>query len=275
MPELPEVETIVRSLNETVRCKQINRVKICHSKVIAYPDPEVFIKEVQQKTILNFKRRGKYILMELNGNAVIVVHLRMTGQLVYQPNCDTLPKHTHLVFHLEQGLLRFSDLRQFGRIHLVTKEELVKLSGLSTLGIEPLSEDFTKEYFAKKVSGSQRMIKPLLLDQTFIAGLGNIYTDEALHRAGVHPERKASNLKKAEIKRLFQKVQEVLEQGVALRGTSVEHYVDGTGAEGGFQNMLKVYGKKNTPCAQCGHSIIRIKCGGRGTHFCETCQPPQ
>lgn len=297
MPELPEVETIVRDLRGPLVGQVCKRVAVLRPKVIARPTPEEFAPLLENRKILDLRRRGKYILAELSGGWVLVLHLRMTGQLVYHEGgqrpevrsqkqeggdrmpsdfrplaSEIFPKHTHLVFYLDRGVLRFTDLRQFGRVSLVPEQELGDLPGLRDLGIEPLNAEFTAEGFADSLNRSRRMIKPLLLDQTFLAGLGNIYTDEALHRAGVHPERPAGGLEAREAHALYRTIREVLTDGLTFGGTSVQHYVDGSGKPGRFQELLRVYGKQGVPCPACGTPVERIRCGGRGTHYCPTCQ---
>ncbi|MEW6541491.1 MAG: DNA-formamidopyrimidine glycosylase [Bacillota bacterium] len=275
MPELPEVETIVRDLGTRLTGLVVERAEVLLPKVVAAPSPAEFARLIKGREILGLSRRGKYILVELSQAWALILHLRMTGQLVYRglgPS-EPRPKHTHLVLHLDQGLLRFTDLRQFGRVWLVPAREVRRVPGLRELGVEPLGAGFVEEDFIRRLARSRRMIKPLLLDQTFLAGLGNIYTDEALYRAGIHPERPAAGLDVREALTLYRVIREVLAEGVAYRGTSVQHYVDGAGQQGRFQEILRVYGKKGVPCPACGTPVKRIRCGGRGTHFCPDCQP--
>lgn len=273
MPELPEVETIVRDLRGRLVGRRIERVEVVLPKVVAAPAPEEFVRLVAGRRITGIGRRGKYLLVNLDGGWVLVLHLRMTGQLVYTIDPEPFPKHTHLMLYLDRGLLRFTDLRQFGRVRLVPEDELDRVPGLRELGVEPLGPKFTEADFVARLRRSRRMIKPLLLDQTFLAGLGNIYTDEALHRAGIHPERDASGLADGEARALYHAIREVLAEGINFRGTSVQHYVDGAGQPGRFQDILRVYGKQGVPCPACGTPVQRIRCGGRGTHYCPHCQP--
>lgn len=274
MPELPEVETIVRDLGTRLTGLVVERAEVLLPKVVAAPSPAEFARLIKGREILGLSRRGKYILVELSPAWALILHLRMTGQLVYRPaSSEPRPKHTHLVLHLDQGLLRFTDLRQFGRVWLVPAREVRRVPGLPELGVEPLGAEFVAEDFVRRLARSRRMIKPLLLDQTFLAGLGNIYTDEALHRAGIHPERPAAGLDAREARTLYRVIREVLAEGVDYRGTSVQHYVDGAGRQGRFQENLRVYGKKGVPCPACGTPVQRIRCGGRGTHLCPDCQP--
>lgn len=272
MPELPEVETIVRHLRETIITARIEDVELILPKVVQTPDPALFTETLTGRQITAVRRRGKYILISLAGKLVLVVHLRMTGQLVFEPESGDYPKHTHLVLHLSNGRLRFTDLRQFGRFWLVPDTELNAVSGLKDLGVEPLSPGFKQKDFTKALGSRRQKIKALLLNQSFIAGMGNIYTDEALFRARIHPERRADELQTREAQALYRAVKEVLGEGIAFGGTSVRDYVNGEGRTGRFQDMLRVYGRKGQSCPRCGEPIARIKSAGRGTYFCPRCQ---
>jgi formamidopyrimidine-DNA glycosylase len=273
MPELPEVETIVRDLQSRLVGRVIQSVAVVLPKVVAAPAASQFCRLLQGREITHLRRRGKYILMDLAGDWTLVFHLRLTGQLVYSATAEPFPKHTHLVFYLDQGVLRFTDLRQFGRVRLVPSREIDQVPGLRELGVEPLSPEFNEKEFCRRLKASRRMIKPLLLDQAFLAGLGNIYTDEALHRAGIHPERPAATLKAQEARALYRSIREVLREGIDFRGTSVQHYLDGAGQPGRFQEILRVYRRQGLPCPACGTAVARIRCGGRGTYYCPSCQP--
>ncbi|AEG14206.1 Formamidopyrimidine-DNA glycosylase [Desulfofundulus kuznetsovii DSM 6115] len=273
MPELPEVETVKRTLKERLPGLTICGVDIYLPKIIQTPSPEEFCRQVVDKKILDVGRRGKYLLISLSQGLMLVVHLRMTGQLVYTVTDEPRSKHTHLVFHLNNGhQLRFTDMRQFGRFWLVPERDLQAVSGLKDLGVEPLSREFTIEFLEKELKARRTRLKTLLLDQTFISGLGNIYVDEALHRAGLHPSRPANTLTPGEVEALFQAIRAVLEEGIASRGTSVRDYVDGTGQAGTFQEKLRVYGKSGRPCMRCGKTIERLRLGGRSAYFCPGCQ---
>ncbi len=272
MPELPEVETIVRHLREKIITARIEDVELILPKVVQTPDPAAFIEMLTGRQFTAVRRRGKYILATLSGKLVLVVHLRMTGQLVFEPDTGDYPKHTHLVLHLSNGRLRFTDLRQFGRFWLVSDSELDTVSGLRDLGVEPLSPCFRQKDFVNALGNRKQRIKALLLNQSFVAGMGNIYTDEALFRSRIHPERKAHELSAREAHALYRAVKNVLEEGIAFGGTSVRDYVDGEGREGRFQDMLRVYGRRGQPCPRCGEPIVRIKAAGRGTYFCPRCQ---
>lgn len=272
MPELPEVETVVRNLHNRIVGARIEKVELIMPKVISRPDPVTFTKLIEGREITGIGRRGKYILISLTGDLVLVIHLRMTGQLVFNPTPQPYPKHTHLVLHLSNGHLRFTDLRRFGRFWLVPADELDTVSGLKDLGVEPLTPAFRIKEFCDVLSRRKQKIKALLLDQSLIAGMGNIYTDEALFRSRIHPERQAAEVSMKEARALFRAVKAILNEGIAFGGTSVRDYVDAEGNEGRFQDMLRVYGKKGQSCPRCGEPIRRIKAAGRGTYFCPRCQ---
>lgn len=275
MPELPEVETVRRTLEKKLVGLSIEGVEMHLPKIVRQPPPEEFSHLLKGRKILRLGRRGKYLLLHLAGNLSLVIHLRMTGRLVVTAPDTPLDKHTHAVFDLSNGdQLRFTDIRQFGRIWLAPTHELDQISGFKDLGVEPLSENFTREFMKKELRRRRTRLKPLLLDQSFIAGLGNIYVDEALHRARLHPERLAAGLNPREITHLYQSIREVLTEGINNRGTSFRDYVDGDGRPGNYQERLRVYGREGKPCAKCGKPIIRIKVGGRSSYFCPCCQKP-
>jgi len=272
MPELPEVETVRRTLEEKIVGKAIARVQIMMPKVVR-PDAGEFAHGLVCQGIEELDRRGKYLLICLTGGKVLVVHLRMTGRLIYCHPERPLDKHTHVIITLDDGYhLRYVDIRQFGKLQLINRDELDSVSGLATLGPEPLSEEFTKEGFKRALRNKRTKIKPLLLDQTFIAGLGNIYVDEALFRAKIHPERMASTLTPREAVRLYTAIREVIAEGIEHRGTTFRDYVDGTGQTGGYQNKLRAYGRESHPCYYCGRPLERKVVGGRSSTYCPRCQ---
>jgi formamidopyrimidine-DNA glycosylase len=273
MPELPEVETVRRTLEEMAAGRIIIGTKLNMEKIVKMPEIKEFCRHIIGKTIVKVDRKGKYLLVRMSEAYTMVVHLRMTGQLIYCSKERDLEKHTHVILDLDNGdQLRYIDPRQFGTIHLLPNDELDKISGLRTLGPEPIKEEFTLEGFTKALANKKTKIKGLLLDQTFIAGLGNIYCDEALFRAGIHPERIAGSLTPEEIGLLFTAVREVLLDGIKHRGTSLKDYVDAYGNKGGFQHHLKAYGRVSQPCLNCGSEILRKKVAGRSSFYCPNCQ---
>lgn len=273
MPELPEVETVRRTLEPRLVGKTISNVETVTGKIIKQPDLAEFCAGIQGREVAALKRRGKYLLLELSGDKTLVVHLRMTGQFTYCRPESKREKHTHVVFTLSDGHeLRYVDIRQFGEMHLLPAGEYSSIYGLSSLGPEPLGEEFSREGFSHCLAGKKTKIKALLLDQTFLAGMGNIYVDEALFRAGVHPERPANRLTVEEAGAVYSAVIEVLAEGIQHRGTSIKDYVDGDGRSGSFQERLKAYGRAGEPCCHCGHSLEKAKVAGRTSVFCPQCQ---
>ncbi|WP_418792094.1 DNA-formamidopyrimidine glycosylase [Phosphitispora sp. TUW77] len=273
MPELPEVETIRRSLEHKIKGKIFTGVDIYLEKILKGIDPGEFDEKLKGKKITGISRRGKYLIIQLAGGLVIVVHLRMTGQLLYCSAEQEKSKYTHMIFHLsDQGELRFVDQRQFGKVQFLPAKDLENHSSLKNLGVEPLSDEFTRGFFMKGLKNRRVKIKPLLLEQEFIAGIGNIYADEALFRAKVNPEKVASNLSSREASKLFIAIKEVLEEGIENKGTSIKDYIDGDGNQGNNQNNLRVYGREGQPCIKCGTEIQRVVIRGRSSHFCPKCQ---
>ncbi len=273
MPELPEVETIRRSLEQKLKGKTFVGVEVLMDKMLKGVTPDKAGEEITGKKITSIERRGKYLIIRLSGGKSMVIHLRMTGQLVHCPSEKEKAKHTHIVFQFnDKSQLRFVDQRQFGKVQLVADDELDSLSGLKDLGIEPLSAGFTRELFKKELRNRRTKIKPLLLDQTFIAGIGNIYADEALFRARINPERVAATLSPREVSLLYKAIKDVLLEGIENKGTSIRDYIDGEGNRGSNQDNLRVYGREGEPCPRCGKPIERKVIGGRSSHFCHKCQ---
>ncbi len=273
MPELPEVETVKRSLEGKLKGKTFAGAEVYLDKIVKDIDPVDFDQKLKGKKITGIERRGKYLIFYLTGGLAMVVHLRMTGQLLYCSPEQEKAKHTHVIFHFsDSDQLRFVDQRQFGRIHLVPVKELDNLPGLKSLGVEPLGKTFTREFFKKELRNRRTKIKPLLLDQTFVAGIGNIYADEALFRAMINPERVAATLSPRETARLYMAIKEVLQEGIENKGTSIKDYLDGEGNQGTNQNNLRVYGRHGEPCVKCGKTVEKKSIGGRSSHFCPKCQ---
>ncbi len=273
MPELPEVETVRRTLLELVKGKTIHNVTIHWPKMIKEPDDAYeFMQQIAGQTILDIRRRGKFLLFELT-DFVLISHLRMEGRYgVYTPE-ESSGKHTHVIFHLTDGTeLRYADVRKFGTMHLFTKGTEETVLPLAQLGVEPFSEQFTVERLNDAYKQSKRTIKTALLDQKTVVGLGNIYVDEALYRARIQPERLASSIGEEEMTVLHTAIVETLQEAVDAGGSSIKSYVNGQGEMGMFQQSLNVYGRKGEPCHECGTLITKTIVGGRGTHYCPQCQ---
>ncbi|HHT47576.1 MAG TPA: DNA-formamidopyrimidine glycosylase [Firmicutes bacterium] len=274
MPELPEVECIVRDLNKYLKGKKITGVFFIFYQMLQGVSPEVFGREIRGEVIQEIKRRGKYILFFLSNDKILEVHLRMTGRLYYYSNSVAPEKYTGAVFYLDGGdELHYQDIRKFGTFRLHVKQDLSQLKPY-LLGLDPLEDNFTLNSFLEILKRNPgRKIKPFLLDQKNIAGMGNIYTDETLFRAGIHPQRKVNSLTLQEIKKLFESLLSTLKEGIECRGTSVSDYRDIRGQEGEFQKRLKVYRREGAYCLRCGSTIQRKLLAGRGTYFCPSCQP--
>jgi formamidopyrimidine-DNA glycosylase len=269
MPELPEVETIVRGLAGKIVGKTIERAEVRLAKIAVAPPRVRFARAVAGERISAVRRRGKYAVFELASGRSLVTSLRMTGRLVVARDGQSELPGTHVVLHFAGGgRLRFSDVRTFGRMRLVTAGEAWDRE----LGVEPLSSGFTQEAFIGMLSGRTTPVKALLLDQRRIAGIGNIYACEALWEARIHPSRPSRSLRKPAICRLRRAIVDILQRAIDLRGTSVDDYVDADGLQGGFQNNLSVYGRDGRPCPRCGARIVRTVLAGRGTWWCPRCQ---
>lgn len=273
MPELPEVETVRRTLKGLVVGKQIESVTVSLPRIIQEPDDMIrFETELIGHQILDIGRRGKFLRIMMDG-LVLVSHLRMEGRYGVYDRSEPVEKHTHVIFHFTDGSeLRYRDVRQFGTMHLFQAGEEFNHKPLMKLGLEPLEDSFTVEAFQAVISKRTTKIKPALLNQEYVVGLGNIYVDEALFEARIHPERPAKTLTKSEMKRLHEAIVNTLTHAVEAGGSSIKSYVNGQGEMGMFQQSLKIYGRKSEPCLACGHPIEKTVVGGRGTHFCPACQ---
>jgi formamidopyrimidine-DNA glycosylase len=271
MPELPEVETVARGLRAALVGSTIAGVEVRWARSVVPSDPPTFAGRLTGQAVTGVERRGKWVVVALSGGDTLLVHLRMTGRLVLESEECLDDRHLRVVFFLDDGRrLHFSDPRKFGRLVLTTQPQDV----LGELGPEPLAEDFTPERFAEMLARRRGHVKPLLLDQRFLAGLGNIYTDEALWQAGIHPLRQAETLTPAEVRRLHQAVQDVLRAAIAGGGTTLPDaaYQQADGRAGEFADRLTVYGRAGQPCPRCGGTVERIEVSQRGTHFCPHCQ---
>ncbi|NLY10928.1 MAG: DNA-formamidopyrimidine glycosylase [Firmicutes bacterium] len=275
MPELPEVETIRLTIMPEVVNKTIKEVSFFYPRILPKNTPEEFIENVQNRKIVDIKRRGKYLLFELDSEQLIIMHLRMTGRLLTYKSTEaeaTIEKHTSVIFTFtDNSQLRFVDQRKFGTIYLIAPENISIIAGLKDIGPEPLSGDFSLPYL-KKILDSNRTIKSLLLDQKLIAGIGNIYADEILFRSRIHPTRTGKSITLQEQELLHKAAQEVLKEALLHEGTTIRDYLTGSGMKGNFQNRLRVYGKTGEKCVNCDSLVERIKVAGRSTHYCPSCQ---
>ena len=270
MPELPEVETVARGLCAPLAGRTISGVTVHWPRTIALPTVDGFRRDIVGRRVDSVGRRGKYIVVGLD-EGYLLIHLKMSGRLRVAPAGEPVDKHTHTLFDLDDGWqLRFHDVRKFGRVYLVDDPEQVTAG----LGPEPLADAFTLDEFRRLLARRSGRLKSLLLNQAFLAGLGNIYADEALFAARLHPLRKADSLTPDEKARLYEAIRTVLRRAIAGRGTTLEDggYVDARGEVGAYQDQIAVYGRQGDPCPACGTSIRRIAVGGRSTHFCPQCQ---
>ncbi len=269
MPELPEVETTANELRPGLLGRRVIDVHILWEGAVATPSPPEFARRLQGRRILGTGRRGKFLLFPLDGGDTLIIHLRMTGHLGIVRSAEPLPQHVRLVFALDNGYdLRFRDARKFGRAYLVADPEEV----LGRLGPEPLAGAFTPEVLQRQLGRRAAPVKSLLLDQRLVAGLGNIYADEALFYAGIHPRRPGKSLTPSEGQRLHAAIQRVLTEAIADGGTSLDSYRRPDGSQGGHAVRLAVFRKSGLPCPRCRTPIARIVLGGRSTHFCPHCQ---
>ena len=270
MPELPEVENLARGLAAQVLGLTIEDLR-CHFSAVVAPDPDCFAEAVRGRRFENLRRHGKYLFFLLSGDVVLALHLRMTGQLLLVPRVQSVDKHTHLELFLENREMKiaYRDVRKFGRLKLLegTVEEFIKEKklGPDALGISSLQ-------LHRVLQKTGRCIKAALLDQTVVAGLGNIYTDEILFRAQISPLKQASALDSERTASLFRTAQKVLRSAIRRKGTTISDYVDSRGEKGSFQNALLVYGREGRPCSRCGTPIVKTRVAGRGTYFCPSCQ---
>ncbi|MBE2220172.1 MAG: bifunctional DNA-formamidopyrimidine glycosylase/DNA-(apurinic or apyrimidinic site) lyase [Anaerolineae bacterium] len=271
MPELPEVETTVRALREPLIGRRITAVSNDWPRQIAsHEDVAAFDWQIRGQQIDAINRRAKYLVFSLSGDDTLIIHLKMSGHLAVEDAAAPRHKHVHTVFSLDNGReLRFRDMRKFGRVYLVQEPETV----LGGLGPEPLDEAFSPDVLRERLNGRSRAMKPLLLDQSFIAGVGNIYADEALFYSSIHPRRTADSLTQNEIVALYAAIQKVLTMGIEREGASIDLYTKPDGTRGDMQNAVAVFRRTGMPCYQCQTPINRIVMNSRSTHFCPQCQP--
>lgn len=272
MPEMPEVETVRRTLLPLIKGKTIKEVTLWYPKIIA-SDPKEFVQQLAGKKIETIDRYAKYLLIRLTGNLTIVSHLRMEGKYRLVKVNTKKDKHDHVqIVFTDNTALRYNDVRKFGRMQLVKTGTEKMTTGISNLGAEPNSATFTTAYLAKGLSRKKKNIKSTLLDQSVVAGLGNIYVDEVLWETKIHPLSMANKLPQPKVKQLHDNINSLIALAIEERGTTVHTYLDANGKTGGFQKMLQVYGHKGEPCVRCGNPLDKIKVSSRGTTYCPHCQ---
>lgn len=271
MPEMPEVETVRRTLTPLAVGKTIKRVDVWYDKVIV-GDVKSFQQQLKGKTIEKIDRYGKYLLFRL-GDLTIVSHLRMEGKYRLITADAPREKHEHLQFIFTDGsALRYDDVRKFGRLQLVETGTERIVTGIKHLGPEALSPEFTEDYFAKALKNKTKKIKNLLLDQTVVAGLGNIYVDEVLWQAKINPVAESKDLTKQQVQDLYEAINSTIKEAIKLGGTTIHSFLNAEGQAGGYQDRLEVYGRAGEDCLRCGGKLVKIKVNGRGTTYCPNCQ---
>lgn len=272
VPELPEVETVKEVLKSKVLNKKIAKVNIYYSKIIEYPTSDEFIKELIGETINDLKRRGKWIIFELDHYALLS-HLRMEGKYNYKNVNAPLNKHEHVEFvFTDNTALRYQDTRKFGRMYLYPKDEVYEKEPLNELGLEPWDKNLTSDYLKEKYKSKHKEIKAILLDQSIIVGIGNIYADEILFLSRINPYKKASELNDQELNAIIKNTKKVLEEAIKKGGTTIRTYTSSEGVHGLFQQELNVHQREDEPCKVCQTKIVKVKIGGRGTYYCPNCQ---
>ena len=272
MPELPEVETVKETLKLKLIGKKIKDVKIYYDGIIAYPEIKEFSKQIKNLPIKDINRRGKWLMFDLD-KYYLLSHLRMEGKYFFKNKGDKLDNHEHVVFSLDSNEeLRYRDTRKFGKMYLIKKEDINNVGPIKDLGLEPWDTNLTKEYLKDKYKTKKLPIKTVLLDQSIIVGIGNIYADEILFLSKLNPLIKCCDLNDDDLENIIKYTKEVLEKAIKLGGTTIRTYTSVDGVHGRFQNELLIHGKDKGICPNCGQAVSKIKVGGRGTYYCNNCQ---
>ena len=272
MPELPEVETVKETLKLKLIGKKIKDVKIYYDGIIAYPEVKEFSKQIKNLPIKDIKRRGKWLMFDLD-KYYLLSHLRMEGKYFFKNKEEKLDNHEHVVFTLDDDEeLRYRDTRKFGKMYLIKKEDINSIGPIKDLGLEPWDDSLTKEYLRNKYKNKKLPIKTVLLDQSIIVGIGNIYADEILFLSKLNPLIKCCDLKDNDLNNIIKYTKKVLEKAIKLGGTTIRTYTSVDGVHGRFQNELLIHGKDKDVCPNCGQPIEKIRVGGRGTYYCINCQ---
>jgi formamidopyrimidine-DNA glycosylase len=275
VPELPEVETIRRQLEPWVTGRTVKRARVFDPLTVAPLSPAGFVRRMAGRRIKTLTRRGKYLFFELSGGGALMVHLRMTGRLTRFDAGEAHPgkgtRHLRLILELDDGsAVTLHDQRRFGKALILSRDECETLS--RRIGPEPLEREFNARSLAEILRNRKRAVKSVLLDQQLIAGIGNIYADEALFRAGIHPERPAGEISLEETERLVRAIKQTLRDAIRLEGSSIDTYRTAGGRRGRFQETFRVHRRAGEPCPACGGTVVKIRVGGRGTYFCPACQ---
>ena len=272
MPEKPEVITVTKKLEKRLLNKKILSVDVRYPKMIDYPSVDEFTKNIKNQTFRRFTTRGKWIVCELDKD-YLLFHLRMEGKFFFRTKDDEYTKHEHVIFNLDDGeQLRFADVRKFGKVMLIPKDKLYDMKPYNELGKEVWDKDLTSTYLKEQFKNKSLPIKSLLLDQSIITGIGNIYADEILYLSRIHPETKGSKLNDKELKSIIANSISVLDKAIEEGGTTIRSYTSEEGVTGMFQNNLFVHQREKEPCRNCNTIIQKIRVGGRGTYFCPKCQ---
>ncbi len=274
MPELPEVETTARLLEPDLVGRRIRGVDVRWPRTLGGQSEHALREGLVGARITTAGRRAKYLVFDLERGrrpaGYLVVHLRMSGRLFVAPARAAESSHLRVRLSLDRGVLDFDDVRKFGRFFFAADRDAV----FASLGPEPLGDELDAASFGRALRSRKRMLKPLLLDQTFLAGLGNIYVDESLFRSGLHPLRRSDRVPQAAAGRLFEEIRATLNEAIAREGSSFDSfYRTPTGQPGSYQHQFLVYGRDGRPCLRCGRTLVKIVVGQRGTHFCTRCQP--
>lgn len=271
MPEIAEVETVRNTLKKQILHKKIKDVKIIYGKMIE-SDLKEFKTNLINNEFVDIKRRGKWLIFELH-DYYLLSHLRMEGKFFLKNSQDPIERHEHIIITFDDDTdLRYHDTRKFGRMNLIKKEDLPYCEAIKKQGEEPFSPNLTKEYLKNKLTNKNIPIKTLLLDQTIISGLGNIYANEVLFAARINPLKLGKDITLGECEKIINATNEIIKEAIAMGGTTIKSYTSSLGVTGRFQQKLKVHKKEGEPCSLCGLPIKKIKIGGRSTYFCENCQ---
>lgn len=272
MPEKPEVLTVVNALKNKIIGKKIIKVDVFWDNIIVNPSVEEFKKKIQNQIIEKIDTRGKWILIHLTKN-ILAIHLRMEGKFFFRSQKDEIKKHEHVIFTFDDFTqMRFHDVRKFGKMHLLSKENYLKEGPLKNMGYEYNDCNLNENYLYYKLQNKKIPIKTSLLDQSIIAGIGNIYDDEILFMSKISPLRKSNKVTKSECRRIIENTNIVLEKAIKLGGTTIKSFTSSEGVHGLFQNELLIHGKKKGICPRCNSSVLKIKVNGRGTYYCNKCQ---